>query len=135
MGHNCSYVLERDASCAIAYWGIALCNWGNPFAGVKARPLLDRGRAAAEQGLSAGRPTSRERAYLAAAVELFKNPGTVSHRDRTVAYARAMDAVQREFPDDVEAQIFYALAVNQTAAPSDKTYTAQLQAANILEPL
>jgi tetratricopeptide (TPR) repeat protein len=128
-------VLERDASCAIAYWGIALCQWGNPFAGVKAGPLLERGRAAAEKGLATGRPTPRERAYIAAAAELFKNADTVSHRDRIVAYARATDTVQREFPADVEARIFHALALNQTASPNDKTYAVQLQAANILEPL
>src|SRR5688500_9339854 len=56
-------VLERDASCAIAYWGIALCQWGNPFAGVKAGPLLDRGRDAVEKGLATGKPTLRERGY------------------------------------------------------------------------
>src|SRR5260370_42094136 len=30
-------VLSTDPSCSMAYWGIALSNWGNPFAaGVKA---------------------------------------------------------------------------------------------------
>src|SRR5688500_19480356 len=56
-------VLERDASCAIAYRGIALCQWGNPFAGVKAGPLRDRGRDAVETGLATGKPTLRERGY------------------------------------------------------------------------
>ena len=128
-------VLEKDPSCAIAYWGVALCQWGNPFAGIKAGPLLERGAAAAQQGLALANATPRERAYVAAAAELFTNAATVPHRDRTVAYARAMEAVQREFPDDIEARIFYALALNQTAATTDKTYAVQLQAAAILEPL
>ena len=128
-------VLARDSSCAIAYWGIALCHWGNPFAGLKSGPLIERGRAAAAAGLSSGTPTPRERGYLAAVAELFENADTVAHHDRTRAYARAMDAVRRDFPADVEAQIFYALAVNQTALPTDRTYAAQLQAAGILEPL
>ncbi|MGH9346126.1 MAG: tetratricopeptide repeat protein [Vicinamibacterales bacterium] len=128
-------VLERDPSCAVAYWGIALCHWGNPFAGLKTGPPLERGRAAAEKGLATGTPTPRERAYVAAAAELFTNADTVPHRERTLAYARAMEALQRDFPQDVEARIFYALAVNQTAAPTDKTYAAQLKAAAILEPL
>jgi hypothetical protein len=128
-------VLERDASCAVAYWGIALCHWGNPFGGVKSGPILERGRAAAEKGLSTGSPTPRERAYVAAAAELFKNSDTVPHRERTLAYARAMDALQRENPQDVEAKIFHALALNQTAVPTDKTYAVQLQVAGILEPL
>jgi len=128
-------VLARDASCAMAQWGIALCHWGNPFAGIKAGPLLERGRATIEKGLSTGTPTPRERGYLSAVAELYRNADTVPHRDRTIAYARAMETVQRESPDDMEARIFYALAVNQTAAPSDKTYAAQLEAAAMLEPL
>ena len=128
-------VLDGDSSCAIANWGIALCHWGNPFAGVKAGPLLERGRAAAEKGLSTGSPTPRERAYIAAVAELYKDAAKVPHRERVLAYASAMEAVQRDNPADIEAKIFYALAVNQTALPTDKTYAAQLKAAGILEPL
>ena len=130
-----SAVLQRDSSCAVANWGIALCHWGNPFAGVKSGPGLERGAAAAAKGLSTGTPSPRERAYLAAAAELFKDVATVPHRDRVLAYARAMEGVQRDYPQDIEARIFYALAVNQTAVPTDKTYAAQLKAAGILEPL
>ena len=128
-------VLAADPSCAVAHWGIALCHWGNPFAGIKTGPLLERGREAAQKGLAAGTPTPREKAYIAAVGELYKDAATVPHRDRTLAYARAMEAVQRDNPNDIEARIFYALAVNQTAPATDKTYEAQLRAANILEPL
>jgi hypothetical protein len=128
-------VLGKDPSCAIAYWGVALCQWGNPFAGIKSGPPLERGAAAAQQAMAIGRATARERAYIAAAAELFRNAATVSHLDRTIAYARAMEALQRDFPDDVEARIFYALALNQTAPTTDKTYAIQLEAAAILEPL
>ena len=128
-------VLAADPSCAIAHWGIAMCQWGNPFGGIKTGPLLERGRDAAEKGLATGSPTPRERAYIAAVSELYKEAATVPHRARTLAYAKAMEAVQRDNPQDVEAKIFYALAVNQTALTTDKTYAAQLQAAQILEPL
>src|SRR5687768_14967069 len=128
-------VLAADPSCAIAQWGLAMCQWGNPFGGIKTGPLLERGRDAAEKGLAAGSPTPRERAYIAAVSELYKDAATVPHRNRTLAYAKAMEAVQRDHPKDTEAKIFYALAVNQTALATDKTYAAQLQAAQILEPL
>ena len=128
-------VLERDPSCAIAYWGTALSNWTNPFGGVKRGPLLERGRAIVEKGLATGKPTARERAYIAAVAELYKDADKVPHRDRTLAYARAMEAVQRDHPQDLEVRIFYALALNQTAIPTDKTYAVQLKAASILEPL
>jgi Tfp pilus assembly protein PilF len=128
-------VLEGDPSCAIAYWGIALSNWTNPFGGIKAGPLLERGRGIVEKGLSTGKPTPRERAYVAAVAELYKDADKMPHRERTLAYARAMESVHRDNPQDLEAQIFYALALNQTAMPSDKTYAVQLKAASILEPL
>ena len=128
-------VLAADPSCAVAHWGIALCHWGNPFAGLKSGPLLERGRDAAQKGLATGAPTPRERAFVAAVSELYKDAATVAHRTRTLAYAAAMDVVQRDYPDDLEARIFYALAVSQTAVPTDKTYAPQLKAASILEPL
>ena len=128
-------VLVVDPNCAVAYWGIALSHWSNPFAGVKAGPLLDRGLAAAQKGLATGNPTPREKAYLNAVYQLYASASTISHRDRTVAYANAMEAVQRDHRDDIEARIFYALALDQTALPTDKTYAVQLQAAEILQPL
>jgi len=128
-------VLGADPNCAIAYWGIALSHWSNPFGGIKTGPLLDRGLAAAQKGLATGKPTPREKAYLDAVNQLYANATTISHRDRTLAYAKAMDAVQRQYRDDIEARIFYALALDQAALPTDKTYALQLQAAEILEPL
>jgi hypothetical protein len=46
-----------------------------------------------------------------------------------------MERVYTAYPQDREAAAFYALAVNQTALPSDKTYAQQLKAAAILERL
>jgi tetratricopeptide (TPR) repeat protein len=44
-----------------------------------------------------------------------------------------MEQLSRQHPDDREAAIFYALALNATALPTDKTYANQLKAAEILE--
>ena len=128
-------VLAADPSCAIAHWGIALSQWGNPFAGLRAPQQIEGGRAAIQKAQSTGAPTPRERAYIDAAAELFRDGDASTQRARTTAYERAMSALAREYPDDVEARIFYALAANQTADPSDKTYAQQLKAAAILEPL
>jgi hypothetical protein len=128
-------VLAKDARCAIAHWGIALAYWGNPFAGVRSHSALQQGLGAVEKGRATGTPTPRERGYIDAAAALFENYATVSQRDRILAYERAMADVARQETQDVEAIIFYALAVNQTALPNDKTYSAQLRAAEILEPL
>jgi len=128
-------VVAQDPGCAMAYWGQALSHWGNPFAGLKTGDLLVNGRTAIERGLATGKPTPRERAYLSAVAELFKNAETVDQRTRTLAYERAMEAVAKSNASDMEAQIFYALAVDQTALPTDKTFAQQKKAIAILEPL
>lgn len=46
-----------------------------------------------------------------------------------------MQAVSARYPDDVEASIFYALALAESADPADKTYANQLKAGSMLEAL
>jgi hypothetical protein len=128
-------VLTADDSCAIAHWGIALAYWGNPFGGVRSTAALDAGLTAVNAGRAIGAATARENAYIETVAALFEDHATVAQRDRIVAYAERMERVVSDNPDDMEAQIFHALAVNQTALPTDKTYAAQLEAAGILEPL
>jgi tetratricopeptide (TPR) repeat protein len=128
-------VLATDAACTMAHWGIALGYWGNPFGGVRSPAALEQGSAAIAKARTTGSPTPRERAYVNAVAALFENHATVSQRERVLAYERGMDAVVRANPQDIEATIFYALALNQTALPTDKTYAPQLKAAGILEPL
>jgi hypothetical protein len=128
-------VLAEDPGCAVAHWGIALSHWGNPFAGQRNSAQLARGQASVQAALGTGSPDQRERAYINAVAELFSNTEPGTQGARTLAYENAMAAVVEQYPDDMEARIFYALAANQTASPTDKTYSQQLKAAEILEPL
>lgn len=126
-------VLKADPKCAMAQWGIAMSWWGNPFASYRSAPALKAGLAAVDGAKATGATTDRERAYVDAVDRLFRDAGTVDQRTRTVAYEKAMEALTARYPDDIEARIFYALALDQTALPSDKTYANQLKAAAILE--
>ncbi len=126
-------VLKDDARCVIADWGIALSLWDNPFAGHRTPKTLRDGFAAVQEGLKAGAKTERERDYLAAAAELYREAETVDEHARTLRYEEMMRRLAQKYPADPEAQVFYALALDQTAAPGDKTYAKQLQAAAILE--
>ena len=128
--------LATDASCSIAYWGIALSDWGNPFApGMVNKALLQLGRDSARRGEMAGAKTEREGAYLAAVSNLFRNFETTPQAVRLLAYRDAMGEVATKYPQDHEAQIFYALALAVAADRSDKTYADQLKAGAILEKL
>ena len=126
-------VLKRDPACAMAQWGIAMSWWGNPFGGFRSPQALKSGLAAVETARSLAPKTDRERAYIGAVEALFKDASTVAQRTRTLEYEKRMEQVAAKYPDDPEARIFYALALDQTALPTDKTYANQLKAAGILE--
>ena len=128
-------VLAVDPDCAMAHWGITLSHWSNPFAGQRNAAQLARGEVAIADALATGSPTARESAYINAVAHLFSDNQPGTQPARTQAYESAMEQLVESYPDDEEAQIFYALAVNQNASPNDKTYARQLKAAQILEPL
>jgi hypothetical protein len=128
-------VAEKDASCGMAHWGIAMTKLGNPFNWPPGAQAIQEGWAAVEKAKAAGGKTPREREYIAAIEVLYKDAEKIDHRTRALAYERAMEQLSRQHPDDREAAIFYALALNATALPTDKTYANQLKAAEILEPI
>ena len=129
-------VLAEDATCSIAYWGISLSDWSNPFASANEdEGQLQLGRMNAERGKSMGAKTARERAYLAAVGKLYSDFETTPQRVRLLAYRDAMGEVAAKYPEDHESQIFYALALAASEDPADKTYAGRLKAGAILEKL
>ena len=128
-------VLAGDPSCGIAQWGVAMSAWGNPFGGLRSPKVLQDGLAAAQKAHATGAKTERERAFIAAVLLLYKDADRLDHRARTLAYERAMQHIYKTYPKDLEAAAFYALAIDQTAPPGDKTFANQLKAAAILESL
>jgi hypothetical protein len=128
--------LTQDATCGIAYWGISLSDWSNPFApGIKDKGQLQLGRESAERGNSVSVKTERERAYLAAVGKLYSDFESTPQPVRLLAYRDAMGEVAAKYPEDHEAQIFYALALAASEDPADKTYAGRLKAGAILEKL
>ena len=129
-------VLGEDATCGIAYWGIALSDWSNPFApGMKDKSQLQAGRESAEHGKTVGAKTEREREYLAAVGKLYSDYEGTPQRARLIAYRDAMGEVATKYSEDHEAQIFYALAIAASEDLADKTYAGRLKAGAILEKL
>jgi hypothetical protein len=128
-----SAIPQTDPSCAIAYWGIAVSTRPNPLVGPWDAATLKRGLDAVKQGQAIGAKTARERDWLAAIEEFYKDFDAVDQDTRTRNYAKAMEALAKKYPKDVEAKIFYALALNETF--DHKSMEPLLKAINILEPL
>jgi hypothetical protein len=133
-------VADADSTCAMAYWGLAINAWGNPFAGGpggnagKGVPL-SRGAAFIDRALALGAPTARERGFLAAAAALYRGSDSIPNSRRLQAYSDTLARVYRDFPGETEVAIYYALSLVATAPKTDTTYARQKQAIAILNPL
>ena len=126
--------LKADPECGIAYWGIALSLWNNPHFAPPA-PNLAPALAAIEKAKAVGAKSERERDYINALALLYTDYDKVDYRTRLQAYLKAMEALAAKYPNDDEAQIYYAITLNVSASPADKTYAQQLKGAAILEPI
>jgi hypothetical protein len=127
-------VTEIDPSCAMACWGLAFAQMPNPLVPPFDPAALKRASAAVEKGKALA-TTQREKDWLTALEPLFRDAETVDQTERTRRYATAMEALSGRYPDDTEAQIFFALALLQGADPHDRTFASPLRAARILEGL
>ncbi|HET6628250.1 MAG TPA: tetratricopeptide repeat protein [Woeseiaceae bacterium] len=131
-------VATGDPQCAIAWWGVAMSYWQplwepqgpNPDA---LRDGLEAVRAA--RAVGGGSPVERD--FIAAIATFYENAGTVGHRDRVLAYEKAMEAVHAAHPEQTEARVFYALSLLGSAAslPPDKSYRRQRKAGELLMPV
>jgi hypothetical protein len=130
-----SAIAQAEPSCAMAYWGVAISQRPNPLVPPFPRALLQAGWEAIEKARSANPPTQRERDWIEALSVYFENHDTLDQKTRTAKYETAMAKLHERYPQDTEAAVFYALALNEAVDLEDKTYSRQLKAAAILERL
>src|SRR5438874_2703593 len=138
-----------DPTCAMAQWGIAM-TWWHPIWTPPTPDEMSAGKAAIQKAMGMTAGTERERGFIQALNVYYNSSdspnasavgqschGPVGARDRVVAYEKAMRQLSEKYPDDFEAETFYAFAILSVgyATPTDTTLTKQLQAARILEKL
>jgi tetratricopeptide (TPR) repeat protein len=139
----------KDPNCAMAQWGIAM-TWWHPIWTPPTPDEMSAGKAAAGKAFTMRAGSDLERGFITALNAYYNTPdspatgevgqschGPVGPRDRVIAYEKAMRQLSEKYPDDVETQTFYALAVLAVgyATPADTTLSNQLKAAGILEKL
>src|SRR5881394_1943746 len=125
---------QIDPKCAIAYWGVAASLRPDPLVGPWPAQTLKAGLAAVEQGEALGAKTIREKDWLAAVKTLYKDFETVDQDTRSRNYEKAMAALVRKYPDDVEARAFHALALNEVFDGKDgKPLAAAIKSLQPLE--
>src|SRR5437660_4610456 len=115
-------VAAKDPNCAMAQWGISM-TWWHPIWTPPTPDEMSAGKAAAEKALTMKTGTDLERGFITALNAYYNTPdgprtaevgqschGPVGPRDRVIAYEKAMRTLSERYPDDFEAQSFYALA-------------------------
>ena len=127
-------VIDGTPECAMAYWGVAMSNfhalWTPPT-----EAELVKGSNAIEIANTITKKTERESAYINAIGSYYKDWNKTDHHTRCINFEKAMEKLHTTYPEDKEAAIFYALALDASAAPTDKTYANQEKAAAILNSL
>src|SRR5215470_14967046 len=127
-------IAQKDPHCAMAHWGIAATAIGSLYGG-RPGPMALQGEQAVENAKAIGGKNARERDYIAAVGVFYKGADTLDYAARVRAYADALEQLHRKYPDDREAEIFYAYALSALGAPTDQTFAYQLKGAAILEKL
>jgi tetratricopeptide (TPR) repeat protein len=127
-------ISAMDPSCAMAQWGVAMSHyhglWDN---GDTAAGRLALAKAM-EIAATNAKTTAREKSYLEAVAAYYAEDGkdVAAHSQ---AFEKKMGEVQAAYPEDSEAAIFHALALDITALKTDKTFANQRRCGEILEPI
>jgi tetratricopeptide (TPR) repeat protein len=126
-------ILKEDPSCAMAHWGIALAGfhqiWERPGAAGMALGWSEMQAAQAQPA-----HTARERAYISALSDFYR-PGSDDYSLRIERYASALGKLYADYPQDVDAGAFYALALIAAASPDETSLSAEHKAMSVLTPL
>ncbi len=124
-------IAKAEPACAMAYWGEAMSRW-YPLWYPPSAESLKAGSEAVEKALAASPKTDREKAYIAAIGAFYRDSDKLDHKARAGLYEKAIEQVYLRYPEDREAGVFYALALNAMQSPTDKTLANKKKAAEIL---
>lgn len=127
-------VIDEEPGCAMAYWGVAMCNnhllWTPP-----SEAELEKGARAIAIAMSIPQKSKRESGYINAMASFYKDWEKTDHHTRSVLFEKCMEKTYRENPGDKEAAIFYALALDASADATDSTFRNQKKAGLLLTSL
>lgn len=126
---------KLDPNSAVGYWGQAMTLihplWSDP----PTEEDFNKGKALIAEARQRVTDNPKARAFVEAAGAYFDQGLDSNEKANLEAFEKGWKKAHEEFPNDVEATCFYALAHMATADPSDKSYEKQKQAIAILKPV
>lgn len=126
-------VIQQDPQCVMGYWGIAMANF-HPLWTPPTEEELLKGAQAIQLARSL-QTSAREAAYLEAISAFYQDWQTLDHPTRCLRFEKQMEHLYKTYPNDKEATIFYALALDAAASPDDASFRKQKKAGALLKTL
>jgi len=121
-----------DPRCGIAHWGIAM-SYYHPLWAPPTAAELEKGRSALAKARLAGAASGRERAYISALEAFYRETARLDHKTRALAYSAAMGQLHKQYPQDREAAVLYALSLIAVGTmDKDPGYSKEKEAGAIL---
>lgn len=99
-------VAQKDPKCAMAYWGSAMSAYHPLWEGADSKAMT-KGREYVEKAKKIGTADQREREYIDALWTFYAGQGN----KRLTDYSHAVAEICKHYPQDGEAQAFYALSL------------------------
>ena len=124
-------VAKDDPECAMAYWGAAM-TYNHPFWDPPSQADETAAWALVQKGMTAQNASAREKLFLAAVAELYKDTGAGTRAERNEHYRDAMAVAYEKYPDD-ETKLFYALSILGAVPEGSIGFEQQGQAAQLFE--
>jgi hypothetical protein len=127
-------IIDEHTSCAMAYWGVAMSNF-HPLWMPPSEAELKKGSKALAIAQAIPHQSSKEIDYINAIASFYNEWDKADHRSRCLRFEQAMEKLYTKYPADKEAAIFYALALDAAADPTDQSFRKQKKAGDILNRL
>ncbi len=126
-------VIDADPNCPMAYWGVAMSIYHAAWFPPTKEDLMK-----GAQVLAVAKELSmdeKQRDYINTIDAFYTDWEKVDHKERAQRFEKKMEQLYLNYPEDIEAAIFYSLALFSTRDRVGKEYKNELKAGKILESL
>ena len=126
-------VLDADPNCPMAYWGVAMSIYHAAWFPPTEKDLIKGSKimkVAKELAMD-----DKQRDYINAIDAFYTDWETIDHNTRAKRFEKKMEQIYIKYPEDIEAAIFYSLALFSTRDRVGKDYKNERKAGKILESL
>lgn len=127
-------VEAADPHCVIAAWGLALAETERSGANAPKKDL-QKGWGELQPWLNRPTGSARESAYLDAVRAMYEGYADTSGAIRWNRYLTAMNTIRQQYPNDLNASLFYSLGLIWTAGPGKAGLIQRQKALSILLPI